>query len=298
MSKRLHNELNVPNDEPDAKKQKMEQKNDDDSTPPATDIVVFDEDIDDESEPSPPFNKIVDSILSSQLVSNRPEFIKYFCYIIAEMVVYSSNIKIDPETMLVNVSKKDWDKDKSWGDIEFPLSNLFQRNDSTFCSQEDSGNCVDIIIDLKHEYTLDTFDCHGPSWTWFSCPVTHAYLWVFAIGNTIIDNSNNTNSNNSRQAIEKMCKEKLYSKVTFENVLQLTNDTSVLDEQTRQRKRDEMIPVAFIKLEKSREKCQCKIPSYVRGRYIMIKLVSDQKIAREASNVDARYVGVRGYRMD
>ena len=89
-----------------------------------------------------------------------------------------------------------------------------------------------------------------------------------------------------------------YSNVKFEKVLQLTSDIIVLDEETRERKRDETIPVSFIQLSKSEEKQECKVASYVKGRYVMIKLVSDQNVSQEASNVDVQYVGIHGYRMD
>ena len=287
----------------------------------------------------PPLNVIAKSIYSSTLISNTQGFIKSFCYIIAEMIVYPQNIPIDHKKMLLNVSRKDWSGN-------YGIQNLFDsQSENAFCSEEDSGNCVDLLVDLGEEYTISTFRCWTPRWSFYSCPVTHAYLWVFGAQTTktaqkiqseskvdsvadanndknITNDTNGTNKNRHDKSgnkimagiknllkkgkkdnanikyIKKLCSEKLYSNVKFEKILELTSEMVVLDEETRERKRDEMIPVVFIKLSQTEERSKCQVPSYVKGRYIMFKLVSDPKLSRESSNVDIQYVAIDGYKMN
>lgn len=125
-----------------------------------------------------PFNEIVENVYKSKLSSETAGFIKNFCYIIAKMLVRSTNIKINHQTMLMNVSKADW-QDPYFGCI-YGIDNAFDTDEScTYCSKKDSGNCVDLLLDLQHEYTIETFICQTPSWWGYTCPVTHAYLWVY-----------------------------------------------------------------------------------------------------------------------
>ena len=228
------------------------------------------------------FNSVVNSIYNSDLVKSLNGFVVDICYIMAEMIVEQHKIKINSNTMLINQSKKDFPSDDT---TNYGIKNLFKRK-GTFCSDDDSGNCVDILIDLKYEYTITQFHAWTPKWFYFTCPVTHAYLWVF--GTKLSENVDD---------IKALCQAKLYSKTKFENIKTIETNIVVLDPVTRERKRDEMIPVALIKLMKSGQKGKVKIPSHVKGRYVMIKLVSDTKMFRDASNVDVQYICLDGYKM-
>lgn len=147
----------------------------------------------------------------------------------------------------------------------------------------DSGNCVDLLMDLKNEYTFTKFMAWTTGWG-YTCPLIRAYLWVF--GSKLAKSLDN---------IKQLCKEKLYTKKEFDALDVFDRNYTVIDKETNERKRDEMIPVCCV--DGSNEdglnwRRDTEIASHIKGRYILIKLISSGH-----SNVDAKYVGVEGYKM-
>eukprot|EP00483_Globobulimina_turgida_P013553 UN13578 len=141
--------------------------------------------------------------------------------IIAQMIVTADVIKIDYKTMLLNISKKGW----SGADGTYGLKNLFSRNDRCYCSSTGTGNCVDLLLDLKQEYTLNTFHAWTTGWG-YTCPLIKAYLWVFGSKTAV-----------SVGHIKKLCVGKLYAKEKFEQLKVF--DFDVIDPDTNERRRDE-----------------------------------------------------------
>ena len=83
--------------------------------------------------------------LLSQLNISPP-----ICRLIAEMSIIATEIAIDHHTMKRNITKKGWSAEDGY----YGLSRLFERNDRCYCSAGDSGNCVDLLLDLGCEYTI------------------------------------------------------------------------------------------------------------------------------------------------
>eukprot|EP01084_Bolivina_argentea_P301666 520495_1 len=222
------------------------------------------------------FNSLVSILEATEIMQKIHESTKMYSIIISQMVIDFSNININYQTMLLNISKKGW----SSAEGSYGLSNLFQENTKCYCSSGNSGNCVDLLLDLKREYMFTSFHAWTTGWG-YTCPLVKAYLWVFG-----------SKTAKSIEHIKKLCVEQLYTKKKFQ---QLTIDLDVIDPETNERKRDEMIPVSCI--DGSNEphrgwKLNQKIASHIKGRYVLIKL-----IANGSSNVDAKYVGLEGYRM-
>ena len=69
--------------------------------------------------------------------------------IMAEMIIKPRLIDINHETMLLNIGCR--------GFTGCPLKYLFEPNDKCYCSNGDTKNCVDLLIDLKCEYTFTKF---------------------------------------------------------------------------------------------------------------------------------------------
>ena len=198
-----------------------------------------------------------------------------FSTIIAEMLMEASFIDIDYKTMILNMSN--W---KAWSS-SFGIGNLFKADTSVYCSSGNSGNCVDLLLDLKHEYTFTEFHAQTTI-SGFTCPLYYAYFWVFG-----------SKTAKSEYHIKTLCQEQIYAKQKFEP---LSIKFDVIDAETNERKRDEMVPVSFIDLSKMENDglYHTEIASHIKGRYVLVKLIAG---GYDKSNVDARYVGLKGYKM-
>jgi len=114
----------------------------------------------------------------------------------------------------------------------YGLKNLFDRDSpKCYCSANNSGNCVDLLLDLQREYTLRTFHAWSTGWG-YTCPLQKAYLWVFGAKTAV-----------SLEHIQTLCREQLYAKVKFD---ELKSAYAVIDPKTNERRRDEMLPVAVV----------------------------------------------------
>lgn len=196
------------------------------------------------------------------------------------MAIIGHPITVDYETMLLNITKTGYTADNV---RYYGLMNLFRKDRYTYCSGSDSGNCVDILLDLQSEYTFSAFEVWSAS-SGFTCPASKAYLWVFKEWKSL-------SNKRSKPEIKQMAGE-LYAKEKFDG-LKTNYDTIAVDSEMNERFRNETIAVAFVDGdEKYGWKKKVNIGEYIKGRYILIKLISCGN-----SNVDANFIGVEGYKM-
>eukprot|EP01084_Bolivina_argentea_P285102 488840_1 len=202
---------------------------------------------------------------------------------IAELAIEPYSIRIDAKTMIEYTSKNSYGNDGIDG--FYGITNLFKDNTRTYCSG-DVANNVDIVLDLKKEYTFTDAIAQSPG-SGFTCPVQKVYIWIF-------------NERHSIENVKEICKE-LFSKNEFEK---LDNSIIVIDPKFNERRRDELIPV--VRIDGSQEEAgwrlTVKIPMYIKGRYILIKLLTKETDKYGGNtindvNVDAKYVGLKGYVM-
>mmetsp|Transcript_11743 Transcript_11743/g.18969 ORF Transcript_11743/g.18969 Transcript_11743/m.18969 type:complete len:256 (+) Transcript_11743:36-803(+) len=211
------------------------------------------------------------AINDSPLVTSLQIMMDYICYCIAEYLMTAKLIDIDYKTMMFNINKTGY----SEAEGSYGISKLFKAK-GTYCSGGETGNTVDILVDLQHEYTLTKLRAQSPN-NWFTCPLEQVYLWVF-------------NARMTQQEVKQHA-EQLFTTQKFEP---LDTEITVIDPETKERRRDELVPVCYI-AEKSQQggwKESASIPDYIKGRYVLFKL-----IASGISNVDASFVGVEGFRM-
>jgi len=238
---------------------------------PAADVT---DDNDDDRGYIHTFSALIAILESTATIKAIKEHTLPFSRLIADFAIIAAPIAINYKSMVLNISKEGW----SDAEGHYGLKNLFGPSDRCYCSADDSGNCVDLLLDLQKEYTLRTFH----AWTTgrsYTCPLKKAYLWVFGTKTAV-----------SLEHIQTLCRKQLYAKVKFDR---LKSDYDVIDPKTNERKRDEMLPVAVVEGEERYHwKLQTPIASHIKGRYVLIKL-----IASGNSNVDAKYVGIDGYQM-
>ena len=221
------------------------------------------------------FSELISIIESTDIVSEINEITMIFSTIIAEMLMKAAFIDIDYKSMILNISKE-----KAYS-RSYGIENLFKDDRSVYCSSVNSGNCVDLLLDLKREYTFTEFHARTPLYG-YTCPLYYAYFWVFG-----------SKTAKSEYHIKTLCQEQLYAKQKFEP---LSIKFDVIDPETNERKRDEMVPVSFIDLSKTENGglYQTEIASHIKGRYVLIKMIAG---GHDKSNVDAKYVGLKGYKM-
>ena len=122
----------------------------------------------------------------------------------------------------------------------------------------------------------------------YTCPLLYAYLWVFKHRNRTVDEI-------------KQLAQQLYAKKKFQKLDDSDSQIAYIDPQTQERRRDEMVPVSYVFGDTERAdsrgrvyywKMKAEVAEYITGRYVMVKL-----IAAGDSNVDAKFIGLEGYKM-
>jgi hypothetical protein len=187
--------------------------------------------------------------------------------LIAEMAIIPSNIKIDYKTMRLNITKSGWSADEG----TYGLKNLFHKNNACYCSADKSGNCVDLLLDLGSEFTFTAFEAWSTS-RHYTCPLQSAYLWIFPF------------RNRTAEQIKNVAKQ-LHAKQKFD---ELETKYTYIDPQTKERRRDELVPVSYVygdldsRNRSYHWKMKTGIAEYIRGRYVLIKLIATAMPATES----------------